>query len=58
MYKNLIVNNVLETAKPSSFGGYLMEILEFYIDDICHEKYLQDKGLKKQFIFSREHTTI
>jgi hypothetical protein len=57
MYKNLIVNNVLEKAKPSSFGGHLMEILEFYIDDICHEKYLQDKGLKKQFIF-RDRTTI
>ncbi len=58
MYKKLIAKNLLEKAKPSSFEGHLMEILESNIDIICHEKYLQDKGLKKQFTFDKDRTTI
>ena len=51
MYRKLVKNNIIEMAKPSAFHGHLMESMEDCIGSVCHDKFLQDKGLKKQFLF-------
>ena len=51
LYRKLVLRNVIEGVTPSKFPGELMMFLEFYIDEVCHDKHLQDHGLKKTFQF-------
>lgn len=52
IYNKAVDYEVIPAKKPDKFPGELMYILEFCIDDVFHDRYLERHGYKKSF--SRE----